>query len=53
MFDVLLIPVGVQLLFPARLLVWLAVRQHARSAAWTLAVAFTAATVALLPLLGL
>lgn len=39
---VLLIPVGVQLLFPARLLAWLALRQHPSRAAWALAVVFVA-----------
>ena len=42
MLDVVLIPVGVRLLIPARLLAWLALRQQPSRAAWALTVVFVA-----------
>ena len=52
MLDVVLIPVGARLLIPAKLLAWLALRQHPSRAGWALAVVFVAA-IALRALAGL
>jgi Peptidase family M23 len=53
MLDVLLVPIGVQLLLPVSLLMWLAFRRHPNTAAWALAVVFVACVIALLACAGL
>ena len=53
MLDLLLIPVGVQLLLPVALLLWLALRKHPSRVAWTLAIVLVASVILLLAVAGL
>ena len=53
MLDVLLIPIGMQVVLPMGLLLWLTFRRHPSLAAWALAVAFVASIIVLLAVAGL
>lgn len=53
MLEVLLVPIGLQVVLPVGLLLWLTLRRHPSLAAWTLAVALTTSVIALLAVAGL
>lgn len=53
MLEGLLIPIGLQVILPVSLLLWLAIRRHPGLAAWALAVALVASVIVLLAFAGL
>ena len=53
MFETLLFPIGVQLLLPVGLLLWIARRRHPSRLAWVMTVLLVAAVIVLLGVAGL